>query len=220
MNANNSGKSNADKKLVIKSEKDEFKVMLNPVEYSETNSIRYTGIANSKSKKFVRQEGSIFSIPKILLDTTGVVPENDWPVKGSIKAMIEKLNNIVYKLNGKAHQPSVVEVQWGTTHFKGRLKKMDIKYVLFDLNGEPLRAELNLNFVIYETIKELEAEYKKSSPDLTHIIEVKAGDTLPNLCNKIYKDPSFYMQVARVNQFSTFCRLKPGMRLVFPPLVD
>lgn len=220
MNANNSGKSNADKKLVIKSEKDEFKVMLNPVEYSETNSIRYTGIANSKSKKFVRQEGSIFSIPKILLDTTGVVPEKDWPVKGSIKAMIEKLNNIVYKLNGKAHQPSVVEVQWGTTHFKGRLKKMDIKYVLFDLNGEPLRAELNLNFVIYETIKELEAEYKKSSPDLTHIIEVKAGDTLPNLCNKVYKDSSFYMQVARVNQLSTFCRLKPGMRLVFPPLVD
>ena len=93
-------------------------------------------------------------------------------------------------------------------------------FVLFDLNGEPLRAELSLNFYIYKTIKEVEAEANLNSPDLTHIIEVKAGDTLPNLCNKIYKDPSFYMQVARVNQLSTFCRLKPGMRLVFPPLVD
>ena len=217
---NNEEKSNANKKLVIKSDKDEFKVMLNPVEYSEKNSINYTGYANRKNKKFVRQEGSVFSIPKILLDTTGVVPEKEWPVKGSIKDMIEKLNKIVYKLNGKVHETPIVEVQWGTTHFKGRLKKMDVKYVLFDLNGEPLRAEVSLDFYIYETIKEIEAEARKSSPDLTHIIEVKAGDTLPNLCNKIYKDPSFYMQVARVNQLSTFCSLKPGMRLVFPPLVD
>ena len=217
---NNEEKSNANKKLVIKSDKDEFKVMLNPVEYSEKNSINYTGYANRKNKKFVRQEGSVFSIPKILLDTTGVVPEKEWPVKGSIKDMIEKLNKVVYKLNGKVHETPIVEVQWGTTHFKGRLKKMDVKYVLFDLNGEPLRAEVSLDFYIYETIKEIEAEARKSSPDLTHIIEVKAGDTLPNLCNKIYKDPSFYMQVARVNQLSTFCSLKPGMRLVFPPLVD
>lgn len=217
---NNEEKSNANKKLVIKSDKDEFKVMLNPVEYSEKNSINYTGYANRKNKKFVRQEGSVFSIPKILLDTTGVVPEKEWPVKGSIKDMIEKLNKVVYKLNGKVHETPIVEVQWGTTHFKGRLKKMDVKYVLFDLNGEPLRAEVSLDFYIYETIKEIEAEARKSSPDLTHIIEVKAGDTLPNLCNKIYKDPSFYMQVARVNQLSTFCCLKPGMRLVFPPLVD
>lgn len=220
MSSSNSGKSNGDKKLVIKSDKDEFKVMLNPEEYSEKKSISYSGEVNCENQKFVRQEDSVFNIPKILLDTTGVVPEKEWPVKGSIKDMIEKLNNIVYELDGKKHETPVVDVQWGTTHFKGRLKKMDVKYVLFDLNGEPLRAEVNLTFYIYKTIKEIAAEANLSSPDLTHIVEVKAGDTLPNLCNKIYKDPSFYMQVARVNQLSTFCSLKPGMRLVFPPLVD
>ena len=77
-----------------------------------------------------------------------------------------------------------------------------------------------MSFALFKTFKDLEAESNKSSPDLTHVIEVRAGDTLPNLCNKVYNDPSYYMQVARVNNLSDFCRLVPGTRLVFPPLVD
>ena len=96
----------------------------------------------------------------------------------------------------------------------------NVKYTLFDIDGAPIRAEVSLDFFEFESFKEIEAKQNKQSPDLTHIIEVKSGDTLPNLCNKVYNDPSYYMQVARINGLSSFCRLKPGTRLVFPPLVD
>jgi hypothetical protein len=213
-------KKNDKKKLTITSENGTFEVMLNPGDFSKEKSIEYSNKLNPENEKFFRYKNSCLTIPKIVLDTTGVIPVNEWPLNGSIKQMIEALEKVVYKMDGQAHEPSTVEVQWGSTLFKGKLKSIDSKYVLFDNSGDPLRAEISLSFLDYKTVKELEAEAKKCSPDLTHVIEVKAGDTLPNLCNKVYKDPSFYMQVARINGLSNFRYLKPGLRLVFPPLVD
>jgi nucleoid-associated protein YgaU len=42
---------------------------------------------------------------------------------------------------------------------------------------------------------------------------------LPLLCNRIYNDPSYYREVARINNLSNFRNLEPGLILRFPPLV-
>ena len=208
-------------KLKIKSKGKEFAAMVNPQEFSVKDSIKYSQTNESRSPKFEQYEGSKFSVPKIFLDTTGAIPMEHWPVKnGSIDDMITALKKVVYDYDGDSHEPPIVEVIWGSNHFKGRLLTIDTKFTLFDNQGSPLRAEVQLEFTSYDTMKELEAKANKHSPDLTHVIEVKSGDTLPNLCNKVYNNPSYYMQVARINGLSSFCRLKPGTRLVFPPLVD
>ena len=208
-------------KLTIKANGKEFKVMVNPQDFSVKNSIKYSDSNEARNPKYNQYGESIFTIPKIFLDTTGAIPAAQWPIpNGTIDAMIQKLKSVVYDFDGSSHEPPIVDVGWGSNQFKGRLRSIDTKFTLFDSEGGPLRAEIQLEFVSYETLKEIEATANKSSPDLTHIIEVKAGDTLPNLCNKVYKDPSFYMQVARINGLSSFCYLKPGMRLMFPPLVD
>ena len=49
-------------------------------------------------------------------------------------------------------------------------------------------------------------------------IEVKAGDTLPILCHRIYKESAYYPAIARINNIRHFRDLKPGQRLYFPPL--
>ncbi len=208
-------------KMKITSKGKEFTVMVNPESYSTKDSIEYSQGVNDLSPKFEQYKGSRFSVPKIFLDTTGTIPADQWPIKdGSIDDMVSALKKMVYEFDGNEHEPPIVEISWGSTHFKGRLRSMDTKYTLFDQSGSPLRAEVSLDFISYETMKALEAKQNKKSPDLTHIIEVKSGDTLPNLCNRIYKDPSYYMQVARINGLSSFCRLTPGTHLVFPPLVD
>ncbi|MBO4829725.1 MAG: hypothetical protein J5534_09910 [Fibrobacter sp.] len=194
--------------------------MVNPQDYSIKDAIKYSDYNEPRSKKFDRYEASVLTIPKIFLDTTGSIPVEKWPFNGSIDEMIKKLKSIVYDYNGKNHEPSVVDILWGDLKVQGRLLSMETKFALFDKDGHPIRAEVNLSFALFKTFKDLEAESNKSSPDLTHVIEVRAGDTLPNLCNKVYNDPSYYMQVARVNNLSDFCHLVPGTRLVFPPLVD
>jgi nucleoid-associated protein YgaU len=56
------------------------------------------------------------------------------------------------------------------------------------------------------------------SADLTHVRLVKAGDTLPALCERIYGEPRMYAEVARANGLDNFRDLRPGMQLRFPPL--
>ena len=210
----------ADGVLTLSANNKKFSVMVNPQDYSIKDAIKYSDYNEPRSKRFDRYEASVLRIPKIFLDTTGSIPVEKWPFNGSIDEMIKKLKSIVYDYNGKNHEPSVVDILWGDLKVQGRLLSMETKFALFDKDGHPIRAEVNLSFALFKTFKDLEAESNKSSPDLTHVIEVRAGDTLPNLCNKVYNDPSYYMQVARVNNLSDFCRLVPGTRLVFPPLVD
>lgn len=210
----------ADGMLTLSANNKSFSVMVNPQDYSIKDAIKYSDYNEPRSKRFDRYEASVLRIPKIFLDTTGSIPVEKWPFNGSIDEMIKKLKSIVYDYNGKNHEPSVVDILWGDLKVQGRLLSMETKFALFDKDGHPIRAEVNLSFALFKTFKDLEAESNKSSPDLTHVIEVRAGDTLPNLCNKVYNDPSYYMQVARVNNLSDFCRLVPGTRLVFPPLVD
>jgi len=57
-----------------------------------------------------------------------------------------------------------------------------------------------------------------SSPDLTHVRKVKAGDTLPLMCYRIYGDPKYYIQVAKVNGINNFRKLTAGTDIFFPPI--
>jgi len=61
-------------------------------------------------------------------------------------------------------------------------------------------------------------EANNKSPDLTHLIEIKQGDTLPLICNRVYGDPSYYMEVARYNNLVNFRKLVPGTKLYLPPI--
>ena len=98
------------------------------------------------------------------------------------------------------------------------METMSTTYTLFKPSGYPLRAKVALSFV--EAVSKAESELlsNRSSPDLTHLIEVRDGDTLPLLCKSIYGDPGYYLDIARFNNLTDFRNLKPGTKLSFPPL--
>lgn len=56
------------------------------------------------------------------------------------------------------------------------------------------------------------------SPNMTKMVTVVAGDTLPDLCFSIYGDSGYYRMVAKYNGLRSFRTLKPGTQLSFPPL--
>jgi nucleoid-associated protein YgaU len=62
------------------------------------------------------------------------------------------------------------------------------------------------------------AEAGRKSPDLTHIRIVREGDTLPGLCEDIYNDPAYYLEVARFNRLGSFRNLEIGSEIYFPQL--
>jgi hypothetical protein len=199
-------------------ENKKFEVMLNPASFKQNQSITYN------KQKTLGQGGSDqnFSAvnPKkldfnIIIDGTGVVTPTGKP---DVKTQIDQLNDIVYAYKGDNHEPNHVRLLWGSLIFFGRLDSMSINYTLFAPGGTPLRAEVSMSFSSFLTAKEEALLTNKNSPDMTHIVTIKSGDTIPHLCYRIYGDSAYYFQVARINNITNFRDIKPGTTLHFPPL--
>jgi hypothetical protein len=206
----------------IKSHGSGIKVMINPASFLHSNSISYS----NKNIKTCRATGSIANDLKfyafdeekvsfeLIFDGTGVVSK----LSGGIKEKIDEIRNIVYRYDGTEHQPKPIRLIWASFIFFGRLVSLDIEYTLFKPSGEPLRAKTKLSFSGYMSREEQSLRKNNSSPDMTHTIEVKSGDTLPLLCYQVYRDTSYYPEVARINGLNSLQELRPGLRLKFPPL--
>ncbi len=170
--------------------------------------------ANGSDVTFQRTWARTFSID-ILLDGTGVNTEG---VKIPVTAQVLLFRATTSGVKGDVHRPSYLLVQYGTFISTCVLNSSTITYTMFDLTGLPIRAKINATFTERTPSGLMKVLSMLSSPDLTHEVVVKDGDTLPLLTHAIYKDQRYYLQVARVNGLTNFRDLKPGTRLIFPPL--
>lgn len=206
-----------DGKITVKKEA-AFKALINPSGYDHTFGVVFAknktrGAAAGEPKfDFVKPETVV--LKELVLDGTGAVPGLRIPVK----EQVETLRKAVYNYVGEKHEPPIVRVVWGTLLFYGRVESLKFNYTLFQPNGEPLRAKVALTFVGFTSAEEEVKLKANRSPDLTHLVVVKAGDTLPLLCERIYRDPLYHLAVARINGLTQVRQLEPGMRLRFPPL--
>jgi nucleoid-associated protein YgaU len=204
---------------------DVFRVTINPADYKHSFSIAYSGAKPEDSRPIgksgvtprfstVNSEKISFSI---VLDGTGVVPD---AAGQTVADQIRALKAIVYAYSGSDHEPNVVKIAWGRglTAFYGRLESMTANYTLFRATGEALRAKVDMSFISFATQMEEALRAQRSSPDMTHTVRVRAGDTLPLLCQKIYRDASRYLAIARLNDLDGFRALTPGTELKFPPM--
>ncbi|TVQ36088.1 MAG: peptidoglycan-binding protein [Geminicoccaceae bacterium] len=207
---------------------DVFVALINPADYKHSLGIAYSDDDPDRARRIgapdatPRYAGSnpeTVSFP-LVLDGTGVVPNPGGGPSLSVRTMVERLQAICYRYDGDQHEANVVKLKWGRAfdNFFGRLKELRLDYTLFKPSGEPLRARTQLDFVRFKTQRQSALEARRSSPDMTHVVRVKEGDTLPLLCERIYGDGGRYLEVARFNELVNFRRLVPDTLLRFPPL--
>jgi hypothetical protein len=201
---------------------EQFSAMINPASFSLDRGIKYAEdtrlgqIGNEMRFAAVEPETVKFDL---LLDGTGVVaPATPADAGKGVRAHLDDLVKVVYAYAGQRHEPGRVRILWGSFSFYGRLNTMNTQYTLFKPSGEPLRAKVALSFTRFMSAAESSLASNRSSPDLSHRVEVRAGDTLPLLCQRIYGDARHYLAVARFNGLADFRRLAPGRHLHFPPL--
>ena len=196
-----------------------YQVMVNPTSFTHAAAITYTtdknapaGVSAAQPKFQATQPESLTF--EVLIDATGVIDAD----RTDLGDELTNIKSMLYFYDGQIHQTPVVYLTWGSFSFLGRLKSMGIKYTLFKPNGEPLRGRVSLTFTSYLSAVEEAKKANKTSPDLTHRIEVMAGDSLPLLCHRVYRNSAYYLQIARINGLTNFRNLKPGTTLSFPPL--
>lgn len=217
--------------------KDTYVVQVNPGSYTLTHLINYSrqrGQGSSASEAVFSDSPPANLAFEFLFDGTGVVPEpselGDVPLVGAIASVlsgpkkfvvmdeITKFDNLVYRYKGSIHRPRQLQLVWGSLVFSCVMSSVSYRFTLFSPDGTPLRAVAACTFC--ESVPDALRERKENatSPDLTHLRDVRDGDTLPALANEIYGRPELYLEVARVNKLVNFRRLKSASRIAFPPL--
>jgi hypothetical protein len=225
---------------VSQAPEDSYVVQVNPASYSLEQTIDYTtkaGQGTSGSEAvFNRSPARTISFT-FVFDGTGVVPTppsalSGIPIAGAIASAlsdsaeyvvadeIAKFNHVVYDFDGEVHRPRKVFLVWGTFGFSGALTSLSYEFKLFKPDGSPLRATATCTFRENMTETEREAREARSSPDLNHRREVRAGDRLPLMSHAVYGDARHSLEVARHNRIVNFRALVPGTRLELPRLED
>ncbi|MCI5117587.1 MAG: LysM peptidoglycan-binding domain-containing protein [Candidatus Electrothrix sp. LOE1_4_5] len=221
---------------------DIFEALINPETYTVEYKFKYADSdqgqgASAKQLKYERTEPQEMTF-EFLFDGTGIIdgekrrkngdpPLKEGEIEGeqvitvqdSIINRIQKFKQVLIDYKGDSHEPRHLKLVWGKNSiFKGRTSEISINYKLFKPDGTPIRAVAKIKVIssIEETKRALQED--KQSADLTHIREVKAGDTLPLMCQHIYGDSRYYLQVARENKLDNFRLLQPGAVLRFPPV--
>jgi len=192
-------------------------VQINPASYTHNHSVNYDNAtpqgAPGASLKFKGIPPETVSFD-LYFDATGAVPNST----SSVKTQIDAFKSTCFTYNGSIHEPNYIILSWGSLVFKSKLTSLNISYTLFKSDGTPLRAKATVNFEEALDNSTIATEAGNESPDLTHTIVFKQGDTLPLLCNQVYKSSSYYLAVAKFNNIVNFRSIKPGKLLYFPPL--
>jgi len=207
------------KKMVIKGvDNSTFTLKINPESLKFSKQIKYnansvTG-ASSGTEKFDKYAPTTLSFD-FLLDSTGMA----YPKTEAIDETIAAFEKVVFLYSGNKHQPNDLTISWGTFVFNCHLNSLNYDYTLFAPSGEPLRVKVSVSFSDNINLEEAETKAQKSSPDMTHIVVLKAGESIAGWCYRIYGDSSYCTDVARHNRLTGFRDAKPGTKVVFPSLV-
>jgi hypothetical protein len=171
---------------------------------------------------------------RFILDGTGVVAHGDLPsadLVGSVMNLlpaeaqaayvpvrVAQLQAAVYDFKDESHRTPFLMVQYGKLVFMGLLMNMGINYNLFSPDGIPLRAEITLKLKAHTPFKDSAALLSLLSPDLTRHHKVLAGENILRICDDVYKDEKYYLEVAKANKLTNFRNLQPGTDLILPPI--
>jgi len=204
---------------------DSVEVKFNPTEYSISRNMNYAevqipGLA-TPLLQFTRGEAQTLSL-ELFLDASDrlaagkKIPADSQTPLG-IENDLKRLRTLV-TIDPELHAPPVVELAWGSEHFQGVITNYTEKFVMFDQEGNALRARVTLQLKKYEAPAVQLKELDKHSPDRTKTHVVREGERLDTIAAEKYGDPSQWPAIARANNLARPRILVPGTLLIIPSL--
>lgn len=184
----------------------------------------------SGDSEFKGSKSSVLDVTFVLDDTTYATIASfflpQMVVPGSVDKVIKKLLECCHSVAGNIHEPLYLTLQvFGMPlvksaggGFRCRLESLNIENKIVDLLGYRKKALVKCRFVECLSQEQIDADQKTSSPDLTHIRQVVAGETLASKTYDIYDDTKHSVSIAEFNQLDSLRDIPLGKTLAFPPL--
>jgi nucleoid-associated protein YgaU len=124
------------------------------------------------------------------------------------------------KIDEKKKEPPHCRFEWGSLwSFEAVIESISQKFTLFDKNGTPLRAILDVSF---KQIKD-EGQYPPQNPTSggnpnDHLRTIREGETLLTIAGEEYGDSAQWRYLADLNRIADPLRLHSGQMLLIKPL--
>ncbi len=196
---------------------DTLEFMFNPASIKTSQELKMKERTANQDATVVEYAGTnpvCLTIPEAWFDTY----EENCSVR---EKYIDKLEKLMIYIKD-VHVVPVVVFVWGD--FTGTsatnpdyvffLKKLDVEYTMFLPSGMPVRAKVNMSLEQIQNPK-----LDKRSPDHAKLHVVKQGDTLQSIANTEYDDPGEWRRIAKTNNIIDPLDLRPGTRLIVPPIL-
>lgn len=193
------------------SEKFVIPVQFNPSQYSISRNMKHKkndGTNKSKQPEHATTVKDEFATLSVSLTLDSATPISLASFSDSERSKVEdsELTEIValfanlMTINYEEHSAFTVMFEWGNLHFVGKISSMNIQYTMFNRNGDPVRAKIDMSITgeDNEIIKN-EKSNPFESPDRTKIRTLGPADELWMIAQKEYGDVSKWRYVAKEN---------------------
>lgn len=152
---------------------------------------------------------------------------------GDPKETVTKQSNDLLKMmetggggGGGGGAPPKIAFKWGSVELpKSFPVSITVQYVLFKPNGEPIRANVELELAQAEKASTASGSPSNAgtnpgtrSPRGMRSHRVKDGDSLPSISYDNYGDATLWREIAEVNGIDDPMRLRRGTELIIPAL--
>lgn len=195
--------------------KTEITVLFNPEEYSLSRDINYaqTAIPGLSGPLLQFVHGNMQTLEMELFLDTYENHRGVTDVRDEVKAITDLM-----EIDPSIHAPPLLCFSWGSLKFTCVLARASQRYIIFNPDGVPVRARVQVTFNEFLN-DELEAkEIKRETADYTKMHTVIAGETLSVVAEQVYSNSKLWRPIALVNNISNPRQLQPGNRLIIPRL--
>jgi hypothetical protein len=216
---------------------DSIEVRFNPTEYTLNKGAQIAEVTipglDSPILQFVRGQTETLSLDLFFDSTENGMDDN----AKSVTELTDQFYQLV-KIDGTTHAPPVCLFCWGSDFpgqrsyalqgmgtgsqqrhgFKCLVESVRQRFTLFSTQGVPLRATLTVSLKEYKTLSEQLSDINKKSADHTQAHVVQIGETLSQIANEVYEDPSQWRVIADQNTILDPLELKRGTVLEIPTL--
>lgn len=192
-------------------------VLFNPAEYTIERANTYKSNAipglSGPLLHFINGEADVLSMELFLDDYTDPAPSGG----KSVKDRLDEIAGLL-EIDGQLHAPPHVRFVWGKLTFTAIFEKLSRKITLFQPDGTPARATLNVSFKDYKTLPELVNEPRRQSADKSKRRVIVGADSLWLLAAREYGDPALWRVIAKHNDLDDPRDIQAGDWVTVPPL--
>ena len=194
----------------------EVRCSFNPFEYtvSQTNSYGYKPKADAETKVEFKSAGPQTLKLNLIFDSFENKATRD--VSQTTNELWQLMTPEGITKIKKPDAPFVI-FEWGVFKFLAVITNMTQKFLLFDHDGVPLRAKVDITFTQHKSEKpdyQSLAKWKSQTPAQT--ASVTSGDRLDSMAAENMGDPANWRDIATANNITNPLALRPGQSLLIP----